>query len=102
MSRVGKLPIKIPQGVSVSLEELVLTVKGPKGNLARQLPSSIDVEISQESVHVKRRDDSIESRSLHGLVRALVFNMVHGVSQGFSKGWKSREPAIVRMCKTMS
>jgi large subunit ribosomal protein L6 len=63
-----------------------LTVKGPKGTLARSVPESIDVEIGQGTVEFKRRSESIEARSTHGLVRALVNNMVRGVSEGFVKG----------------
>jgi large subunit ribosomal protein L6 len=85
MSRVGKLPITIPQGVTVSLKEHVLTVKGPKGTLARQLPLTLDVDLAEPHLSIKRRDDSNESRALHGLARALVNNMVLGVSQGFVK-----------------
>lgn len=85
MSRVGKLPITIPQGVSISLVDQVLTVKGPKGSLVRQLPLTLDVDLTQAVVLIKRRDESNVSRALHGLVRALVYNMVHGVSQGFTK-----------------
>lgn len=85
MSRVGKLPIPIPQGVSVSLNDLNLTVKGPKGTLVRQLSSKLDFEISDQTVLVRRRDDSQESRALHGLMRALIHNMVLGVSQGFTR-----------------
>jgi len=86
MSRVGKLPVQIPKEVSTSLENFVLTVKGPKGTLAREIPSEMDVEIGDTAIAIKRKDESQESRSRHGLVRALVYNMVHGVSQGFVKG----------------
>ncbi len=86
MSRVGKLPIALPKGVEITLEGAALTVKGPKGTLERSLPAGIDVDISRETVAFKRRDDSKESRSTHGLVRALVNNMVKGVSEGFVKG----------------
>ncbi len=85
MSRVGKLPIKIPQGIQISLEQLMLTISGPKGTLVRTVPEQLDLEVDQETIHVRRRDDSRGSRSLHGLLRALVFNMVEGVSQGFTK-----------------
>ncbi len=85
MSRVGKLPIKIPQGIKISLEELMLTISGPKGTLVRPVPEQLDLEVDQHSIHVRRRDDSRVARSLHGLLRALVFNMVEGVSQGFTK-----------------
>ncbi len=86
MSRVGKLPIPLPKGVEVVLDGLALKVKGPKGTLERSIPDSVDVDISKETVAFKRRDDSKESRSTHGLVRALVNNMVKGVSEGFVKG----------------
>jgi large subunit ribosomal protein L6 len=86
MSRVGKLPINIPQGVSVSVEDSLMTVKGPKGALTRSIPAQVDVELGRESIQIKRKDDTRESRSLHGLIRALVYNMVHGVSQGFTMG----------------
>ena len=85
MSRVGKLPISIPQGVQISLQELVLTVKGPRGTLVRPIPEQLDVEVAPQSLHIRRRDDSRLARSLHGLMRALVFNMVQGVSQGFAR-----------------
>lgn len=86
MSRVGKLPITIPKGVNVALENSVLTVKGPKGSLTRSLPDVLNVEISDNTIEFKRKDDSNQTRSTHGLIRALVSNMVRGVSEGFSKG----------------
>ncbi len=86
MSRVGKLPIPLPKGVAVTISDSVITVKGPKGTLQRPVPTSIDVEIGKETVQFKRKDDSKEARSTHGLVRALVHNMVKGVSEGFTKG----------------
>ena len=85
MSRVGKVPISIPQGVQISLEQLMLTITGPKGTLVRPVPEQLDLEVDQKHIYVRRRDDSRDSRSLHGLMRALVFNMVQGVSQGFIK-----------------
>ena len=86
MSRVGKLPIALPKGVEVTLADSVLTVKGPKGTLHRSIPASLDVEIAKQVVEFKRRDDSKEARSTHGLIRALVNNMVQGVSEGFNRG----------------
>ncbi len=86
MSRVGKLPIPLPKGVEVTLSEAILTVKGPKGTLTRSVPESVDVEIGKETIEFKRRSESIEARSTHGLIRALVNNMVRGVSEGFVKG----------------
>ncbi len=84
MSRVGKLPINIPQGVSITLDDPLVTVKGPRGTLARAVPGLVRLEVAEGAVHVRREDDSNQARSLHGLVRALVNNMVQGVSQGFS------------------
>jgi len=86
MSRVGKLPITLPKGVEVTLEDSVLTVKGSRGTLQRSVPASVDVEIRKEAVEFKRKDDSKETRATHGLIRALVNNMVRGVSEGFTKG----------------
>ncbi len=85
MSRVGKLPVKIPSGVTVSLDEMVITVKGPKGTLTRNLTPTIKLEITDQTVQVKRADDTQKSRSVHGLTRALIHNMVEGVSQGFTR-----------------
>ncbi len=86
MSRVGKLPIPLPKGVEVLVKDSSLTVKGPKGTLARAVPAGIDIDISKEAVVFRRSDDSKQSRSTHGLIRALVHNMVKGVSEGFVKG----------------
>jgi large subunit ribosomal protein L6 len=86
MSRVGKLPITLPKKVEVSLKDSLLTVHGPRGTLQRSVPASVDVEIGKEAVEFKRRDDSKEARATHGLIRALVHNMVRGVSEGFTKG----------------
>lgn len=85
MSRVGKLPIPLPPNVTVSLQGQTLTVKGPKGTLMRTVHPKVDIDIDQQVVRIKRRDDSNTSRALHGLTRALVHNMVVGVSQGFTK-----------------
>jgi len=85
MSRVGKLPIKIVKGINVSLNDLILTVKGPKGSLSRELSPFVEIEVEDQTVQVKRRDDTQKSRSLHGLTRALIYNMVQGVSEGFTR-----------------
>lgn len=85
MSRVGKRPITLPQGVTATLQEQVLSVKGPKGTLSRTIHPKVDVEIDAQNISVKRRDDTHTSRAVHGLVRALLSNMVVGVSQGFAK-----------------
>ena len=83
MSRIGKMPIVVPKGVTVSLNDSVLTVKGPKGELSRQIMSAVSLEVADSSVLVKRQDDSIVSRSAHCLTRTLVNNMVVGVTTGY-------------------
>jgi len=85
MSRIGKLPVTIPQGVKVALNGSVVTVEGPKGKLSQEIQSGIDVKISHSEVIVERKDETKALRSFHGLYRNLINNMVIGVSQGFSK-----------------
>lgn len=86
MSRIGKLPITVPSGVEVSIDGQMVTVKGPKGTLQQQIAEPIVVEPDGDGVIlVKRPDDERKSRSLHGLSRTLVNNMVLGVSQGYQK-----------------
>lgn len=85
MSRIGKLPIEIPKGVSVSLNDSMLTVKGPKGELKRVIMPTVSLEVDSTSIIIKRPDDSIESRAVHGLTRTLVNNMVVGVTSGFQR-----------------
>ncbi|SMC26127.1 LSU ribosomal protein L6P [Desulfacinum hydrothermale DSM 13146] len=85
MSRVGKNPVPVPQGVDVKVDGAKITVKGPKGVLTRELPSQIQVTVEGDQIVCRRADESRQARSLHGLVRALVSNMVVGVSQGFTK-----------------
>ena len=85
MSRIGKAPIPVPSGVDVTLSGGSVTVKGPKGTLARQLPPDITVRQDGDTLLVERPDDEREHRALHGLTRSLVNNMVVGVTDGFSK-----------------
>lgn len=85
MSRVGKNPINLPSGVQLSVSDGVVTVKGPKGQLNQNLCHGIQVEVDGQTVQVVRPDESRQSRASHGLVRALVNNMVTGVSTGFEK-----------------
>ena len=81
MSRIGKLPIAIPAGVTVTVDaENVVTVKGPKGTLTQAVNPIISVNVEGNIVHVTRPNDEKESRSMHGLYRALIHNMVVGVS----------------------
>ena len=86
MSRIGKLPIVIPAGVTVTVDaENVVTVKGPKGTLTQAVNPIISVNVEGNIVHVTRPNDEKESRSMHGLYRALIHNMVVGVSEGYKK-----------------
>jgi len=85
MSRVGKAPITIPSGVEVTIAEDEVTVKGPKGQLTQEIPGDITLRQDDDAIVVERPDDSRVNRSLHGLVRALVANMVHGVTNEFTK-----------------
>jgi large subunit ribosomal protein L6 len=83
MSRIGKNPIPVPNGVDVTINGAHVTVKGPKGTLERDLPGKITVRAEGNELLVERPDDERESRSLHGLTRTLVNNMVVGVTEGF-------------------
>lgn len=85
MSRIGKRPISIPGKVTITVDGQFVTVKGPKGELSRTLPSEVEVVQEGETVLVNRRDDSRVARQRHGLSRTLVSNMVEGVSQGFQR-----------------
>jgi len=86
MSRIGKLPIQVPSGVDVSWQEQLVTVKGPKGTLSHAVANPITVDHGEDgAVEVKRPDDERESRSLHGLTRTLIANMVTGVTEGYEK-----------------
>jgi large subunit ribosomal protein L6 len=85
MSRIGKLPIEVPSGVEVKLEGTIATVTGPRGRLSQPIPPSITVRQEGARILVERPDDERENRSLHGLTRSLVANMVEGVTKGFEK-----------------
>ena len=86
MSRIGKLPVAIPAGVDVKLEEgNVITVKGPKGTLTRKLVDDLEVKVEGAEVVVTRPSDLKRYKSLHGLTRTLIANMVEGVTNGYSK-----------------
>jgi len=85
MSRIGRLPVPVGPGVKVDVSGRTVTVKGPKGSLAQEMPGGIDAELSKGKILVKRRDDSKPQRALHGLTRALLNNAVVGVTKGFSK-----------------
>jgi large subunit ribosomal protein L6 len=85
MSRIGKRPIKVPDKVTVTIEGQKVSVKGAKGTLSRELPPEVIVEQQDDTLMVKRRDESRNARQRHGLSRTLVANMVEGVSNGFQK-----------------
>ncbi len=85
MSRIGQLPIPIPSGVQVAQENGTVVVKGPKGTLSRQLPPAIRINIGDGTIVCEKPSNSKEHRSLHGLTRTLLNNMVIGVTQGFEK-----------------
>ena len=85
MSRIGKKPIVIPAGVDVKLDGTKITVKGPKGTLERELHPSMIVEMEGNEINVSRPNDNKENRSLHGLTRTLINNMVTGVNETFKK-----------------
>lgn len=85
MSRIGKKPIEIPQGVEVKIDGSTVTVKGKLGTLARGIDSRMTVALEGNVLAVRRPDDASQTRALHGLTRSLLANMVTGVSQGFSK-----------------
>jgi large subunit ribosomal protein L6 len=85
MSRIGKKPIELPEGVTLTNNSNVVTVKGPKGELSREFNKDIIIEIEGNVVNVTRPSDSKEHRTNHGTTRALLANMVEGVSKGFEK-----------------
>ncbi|QXE19100.1 MULTISPECIES: 50S ribosomal protein L6 [Clostridium] len=86
MSRIGKLPIAIPSGVTFAVTpDNVVTVKGPKGQLVKAMRKDMNIAVEDNSIVVKRNNDEKESRALHGLTRALINNMVIGVTEGYAK-----------------
>ncbi|MDI9486097.1 MAG: 50S ribosomal protein L6 [Bacillota bacterium] len=85
MSRIGRAPIEIPAGVEVTINGNSIDVKGPKGKLSREFHPEMKVEVADGSIVVTRPSDNKEHRSLHGLTRTLIANMVHGVTEGFTR-----------------
>ena len=85
MSRIGKAPIPLPSGVTVTVEPEIVAVKGPRGELSQRVDSAMTVAVSDGVINVSRPSDSRQHRSLHGLTRSLVANMVIGVTGGFQK-----------------
>lgn len=85
MSRIGKLPITVPSGVEVAINGSDVSVKGPKGELGMSIDGSIEAKLEENTITVIRPDEERESRSLHGLTRTLISNMIVGVTEGYSK-----------------
>jgi large subunit ribosomal protein L6 len=85
MSRIGKKPIEIPAGVTITIDNSTVTVKGPKGELTRSFNPDIEIKVEENIINVSRPSDAKEHRALHGTTRALLSNMVEGVSKGFEK-----------------
>lgn len=85
MSRIGKMPVEVPSGVNVEIKGASLRIKGPKGELEHTFPPVIEITMEENKVHVKPKSDQRFSRAMHGTARALINNMVLGVSQGFEK-----------------
>ena len=86
MSRIGKLPVAVPAGVTIDLKEgNLLTVKGPKGTLEQQFSDAMNITLEGDVITVTRPNDRKENRALHGLTRTLIFNMVTGVTEGYKK-----------------
>lgn len=85
MSRIGKLPIEIPQGVKVNVSGDMITVEGPKGKLTQDYKPEVAIKVNEREVIVNRMNDSKSARSFHGLYRQLIQNMITGVSKGFTQ-----------------
>jgi len=85
MSRIGKKPISIPKGVTITVANSVVTVKGPKGTLTQEIDRDIEIEITETELIVKRPTEQIRHRAMHGLYRSLISNLVKGVTDGYKK-----------------
>ncbi len=85
MSRIGRLPISVPDGVKVALDEQAVRVEGPKGKLSAAIPAGIQVQLDGKIIRVTRATEERKAKALHGLARKLVANMVEGVSKGFTR-----------------
>ena len=102
MSRIGKMPIAVPPDVEVTIRGSEVKVAGPKGELTRTFHRDISVRLEDDHLIVTRPTDHRLHRSLHGLTRALLANMVHGVHEGFRKDWRSKALAIAPSWRTTS
>jgi len=94
MSRVGRKVIPLPKGVNITIGKDLVSVKGPKGELKREIPGGVTIAQNGGELNVTRADDSRENRAKHGMIRALVANMIKGVTDGFSASSRSTASAI--------
>ena len=85
MSRIGNSPINIPEGVTIQFENNIINAKGKLGELSQEINPAISLNIDEKTITLSRKNDQKENRSMHGLYRALIYNMVHGVSEGYTK-----------------
>ena len=85
MSRIGKKPVSIPKGVTITVKDSVVTVKGPKGELSQEIDREITIEITETELIVSRPTEQIRHRAMHGLYRSLIANLVKGVTEGYKK-----------------
>ena len=85
MSRIGKKPVSIPKGVTITVKDSVVTVKGPKGELSQEIDRDITIEITETELIVGRPTEQIRHRAMHGLYRSLISNLVKGVTEGYKK-----------------
>jgi large subunit ribosomal protein L6 len=85
MSRIGKIPVKVPDKINVSIEQDNITIKGPKGQLSRTIPESIVISKESDSIQVSPKNKSMKSQQIYGLYRRLIANMIQGVTEGFQK-----------------
>ena len=85
MSRIGNSPINIPEGVTIQFENNIINVKGKLGELSQEINPAITLNIDEKTITLSRKNDQKENRSMHGLYRALIYNMIHGVSEGYTK-----------------
>lgn len=85
MSRIGNNPVNIPEGVTIQFENNIINVKGKLGELSQEINTAITLNIDENTITLSRKNDQKENRSMHGLYRALIYNMIHGVSEGYTK-----------------
>ena len=101
MSRIGKVPVPVPAGVKVAVSDSTVAVEGPKGKLEQSFPSQVTVQVDEaaKQVVVNRHGETRQHKAMHGLVRALIRNMVVGVSAVTKRNWRSSGSATWRPCR---